>query len=169
MKTQNIILSLLFLLASFELKADIVSVKAPEINGKIRVSSNLVLTDWQAVMSCHFDHKGVRKESIRYPQTILKKISNDEYSLFVKKGSLSEMLPNWRLLTCAYKMILIGKNTDLSRSILGEIYFLGQEHGEMDAEELKDMQNKEYVAKVLTDKTRDLRLVIAPEGGIVTE
>lgn len=169
MKTKNLIFSLLFLLLSFELKADIVRVVAPQINGKIRVSSNLMLTDWQAVMSCHFDHNGVRKESIRYPQTILKKITGDEYSLFIKKGSLSEMLPNWRLLTCAYKMILIGKNTDLGRSILGEIYFLGQEHGEMDPEELKDMQNKEYVAKVLFDKTRDLRLVIAPEGGIVAE
>ena len=146
--------------------ADVVSFKAPEVNDKIRVSKNLILTDWQAVMSCHFDVKGVRKESIRYPQTILKKTATDEYSLFVKKGSLSEMLPGWRLLTCAYKIILIGKNTELERSIMGELYLLGQESGEMDSNDLKDIQNKEFVAKVIADKTREISLVISPEGGI---
>ncbi len=148
-------------------QADIVRFSAPEINGKIRASNTLALTDWQAVMSCHFDVKGVRKESIRYPHTIIKSTGLDEYSLYVKKGSLSEMLPGWRLLTCAYKIILIGKNTEISRSVMGEIYLLGQEHGEMDPEDLKDLQNKEFAAKVIADKTRELNLVIAPEGGIV--
>lgn len=163
----RLLLPLFVFCLSLSAKADIVSFKAPEINGKIRTDDNLVLTDWQAIMSCHFDVKGVRKESVRYPQTILKKISNNQYSLYVKKGSLSEMLPGWRLLTCAYKLLLIGKNLDLDKSLMGEIYLLGQEFGEMDPEDLKDIQNKEYVEKVLTDKTRDLSLTIT-EGGIVS-
>ena len=165
----NFLLPLLIFVIGLSAEASVVSFKAPEVNGKIKVGPNLILTDWQAVMSCHFDVKGVRKESILYPQTILKKISADEYSLFVKKGSLSEMLPGWKLLTCAYKIILIGKNTDLERSIFGEIYLLGQEFGEMDPNDLKDIQNKDYVAKVIADKTRLLSLLISPEGGIVTE
>lgn len=150
-------------------QAEIVRFQSPEINGKVTVGKNLVLTDWQAVMSCHFDVKGTRKESIRYLQTILKKANTDEYSLFIKKGSLSEMLPGWRLLTCAYKIIFIGKNIELERSHMGEIYLLGQESGEMDASELKDIQNKDYVAKVLADKTRELNLSLSPEGSIVAD
>ena len=174
MKTKNLlslVLTTLLLVTSTSAFAEGVSIKSPELNGKITiVTANLDLTDWQAIMSCHFDYKGSRKESVRYPQTFVKKISHNEYSLSVKKGSLSEyFLPGWKLLTCAYKLILLGKNTDTQRSIYGEIFFLGQEHGEMDIEELKEMQNKDYVAKVLTEKTHDLKLAIAPEGGIIAE
>lgn len=171
MKIKNLLIAAVFTLLPASAFADIVRVKAPEINGKIILTStNLHLTDWQAVMSCHLDYKGSRKESIRYPQTIIRKIANtnDEYSLFIKKGSLSEYLPNWKLLTCAYKIILLGKNTDMDRTIMGEIYLIGQEHGQMDAEELKDMQNISYVSKVLEDKTRELKLNITA-GGIVAE
>lgn len=171
MKTKTLIIAALSILISLPAYADIVRVKAPEINGKVIITSpNLHLTDWQAVMSCHFDYKGSRKESIRYPHTIIRKIANtnDEYTLFIKKGSLSEMLPNWKLLTCAYKIILLGKNTDMDRTIMGEIYLMGQEHGQMDAEELKDMQNSSYVAKVLEDKTRELKLNITA-GEILAE
>lgn len=174
MKTKNLlslVLTTLLLLASAPSFAENVWFKAPELNGKITITSgNLDLSDWQAVMSCHFDLKGTRKETIRYPQTFVKKIGRNEYSLAVKKGSLSEyFLPGWRLLTCAYKLILIGKNTDTQRSTFGEIYLIGQEHGEMDADELKYIQNKDYVSKVLTDKTHDLKLAIAVEGGIIAE
>ncbi len=171
MKTKILLIAATLSLMSLSAHADIVRVKAPEINGKVILNAtNLHLTDWQAVMSCHFDYKGSRKESIRYPQTIIRKIANttNEYSLFIKKGSLSELLPNWKLLTCAYKIILLGKNTDLNRTIMGEIYLLGQEHGQMDAEELKDMQDANYVSKVLEDKTRELKLNIEA-GGIVAE
>lgn len=172
MKTKSIIFSTLIItLVSFNAFADSVVIKAPEINGKVILNSeNLKLTDWQAVMSCHFDYKGDRKESIRYPQTIIRKIENtkNEYSLFIKKGSLSEFLPNWKLLTCAYKMILLGKNTDLNKTVMGEIYLLGQEHGQMDESELSNMKDREFVAKVLEDKTRALNLSLI-DGVILAE
>lgn len=150
--------------------ADIVSVKSPELSGKVTVTSNLVLTEWQTIMSCHFDYKGSRKESVRYLQTNLKNTEINEYSMTIKKGSLSEALPNWRLLTCAYKILFLGKNMDLSgRAIMGEIFLLGQENGEMSADELKHMQNKNFVAKYLADKVEDMKLTISSEGLIVAE
>ncbi len=170
MKIKIMVFSFLLLLVSNGAFADIVSVKTPELNGKITASPNLVLTDWQTIMSCHFDYKGTRKQSVRYLQTILKKTDIGEYSMNIKKGSLSEALPKWRLLTCAYKLLFIGKNMDLNgRSIMGEIFLLGQEHGEMSPDELEHMQNKNFVAKYLADKVEDIKLTIAPEGGIVTE
>lgn len=164
------VFSFLLLLITSTAFAEIVSVKTPELNGKVSVSSNLILTDWQTIMSCHFDYKGSRKESVRYLQTILKNTDVNEFSINIKKGSLSEALPKWRLLTCAYKLLFIGKNMDLNgRSVMGEIYLLGQEHGEMSIDELKHMQNKNFVAKYLADKVEDLKLTIAPEGGIVAD
>ena len=164
------VISFLLVLVTGQASAAVVTVKSPELKGKVSVSSNLVLTDWQTIMSCHFDYKGSRKESVRYLQTILKNTDINEYSLFIKKGSLSEALPKWRLLTCAYKLLFIGKNMDQNgRSMMGEIYLLGQEHGEMTVDELQHMQNKNFVAKFLADKVEDLKLAIAPEGGIVAE
>jgi len=147
--------------------ADIVRFKAPEVNGAIK-AHGINLTDWQAVMSCHFNYKGSRKESIRYPQTWIKKTGPNDYSLKIKKGSLSEFLPGWRLLTCAYKLILIGKK-EQNKTAFGEIYLLGQEHGEMDEIDLKDMQNKSWVKKVLAEKTELLELMISENGGITSE
>ena len=144
------------------------SFKAPEINGSIQ-SRSIELTDWQAVMSCHFDVKGVRKESIRYPQTWIKKTSEGSYSLKVKKGSLSEFLPGWRLVTCAYKLILIGKNLETKKTAFGEIYFIGQEFGEMSESDLNDIKNREWVAKVLNEKMDVLQISIDTDGGIVSE
>lgn len=174
MKTKTIVtlaFTITLLLGTTRVFADNVFIKTPELKGKMTVTSgNLDLTDWQAVISCHFDNRGNRKESIRYPQTFVKSLGNNEYSLAVKKGSLSELLPaSWRLLTCAYKLILIGKNTDSGKVAFGEIYLLGQEQGEMDPEELKEMQNNEYVAKVLNEKLQDLKISAAVNGGIVLE
>ncbi|MBC7714956.1 MAG: hypothetical protein H7177_16540 [Rhizobacter sp.] len=170
MKIKTPLFSLLLLLVCTNAFADNVFIKTPELNGKLTAPAVLNLTDWQTIMSCHFDYKGSRKESVRYPQTIVKSLGNNEYSLFIKKGSLSETLPGWRLLTCAYKILLIGKNSELNnRSVFGEIFLMGQEHGEMSADELKDIQNKNFVAKILSDKTQDLKIAIAPEGGIVAE
>jgi hypothetical protein len=52
---------LLFSLCVSVAQADIVRVKTPAINGKL-VANNLDMTDWQAVMSCHFNYQGSRKE-----------------------------------------------------------------------------------------------------------
>lgn len=164
----KILVSVFIFVLTLSAHAASFSYKAPELKGTI-VSPGLELTDWQAVMSCHFDHKGVRKESIRYPQTWVEKTGTGEYTLKVKKGSLSEMLPGWKLLTCAYKLILIGKDQHSLKTAFGEIYLLGQEHGEMNEIDLRDMMNKEWVGKVLSDKTAPLRLLIAIDGGIVSE
>lgn len=132
-------------------------------------SRTIDLTDWQAVMSCHFDVKGVRKESIRYPQTWVKKINEESYSLRIKSGSLSEFLPGRRLIACAYKLILIGKNTETKRLAIGDIFFIGEEFGEMSDSEISDIKNKKWVAKVLREKMDILKLAVDTNGSIISE
>ncbi len=167
MKTIFLLFFTLFSFATLTEAASF-SFKAPEINGTIH-SRSVELTDWQAVMSCHFDVRGVRKESIRYPQTWIKKTSVDTYSLKVKKGSLSEFLPGWRLITCAYKVILIGKNNESKKTVFGELLFIGQEFGEMSETDLNDLQNHEWVAKALNEKMSVINLAIDTDGGIISE
>ena len=159
---------LLFSICVSVAQADIVRVKAPAINGKL-VANNLEMTDWQAVMSCHFNYQGSRKESIRYPQTWLTKIEGNSYALKIKAGSLSEMLPNWELLTCAYKLILIGKNSTTHHIAFGEIFLMGKESGVMSESELQAMQDVNQVTKVLNDRTKELVITYGKDGGIVED
>lgn len=158
----------LVLVFTFSAHADIVRYKAPAINGKL-IANNLEMTDWQAVMSCHFNYQGSRKESIRYPQTWLKKIDASTYSLKIKEGSLFEALPHWELLTCAYKLILIGKNATTRQLAFGEIFLMGKESGTMSESELQAMMDINQVTKVLNDKTRELTITYGKDGGIVEE
>lgn len=164
MKKLTLFFALVFL--STASVAGIVRFRAPALNGKL-VANNIEMTDWQTVMSCHFNYQGSRKESIRYPQTWLKKIDNGVYSLKVKAGSLSEALPNWDLLTCAYKLILIGKNVSTRQIAFGEIYLMGKESGVMSDSELQAMMDLNQVTKTLTERTRELTVGFGKDGGIV--
>lgn len=166
MRKLTILFTLLFSIGVSH--ADIVKVKAPAINGKL-IANNLEMTDWQTVMSCHFNYQGLRKESIRYPQTFLNKIEGNTYSLKIKAGSLSEILPHWELLTCAYKLILIGKNITTHQIAFGEIFLMGKETGIMNESELQAMQDVNQVAKVLNDKTKALFITYGKDGGIVED
>lgn len=167
MKSKTILFTLVFAFSS-GLLAETVRYKAPVINGKL-IANNIEMTDWQAVMSCHFNYQGRRKESIRYPQTFLTEHVGNSYTLRIKAGSLSEFLPNWELLTCAYKLILIGKNTITHQSAFGEIYLLGKESGVMSESELQSMQDINQVTKALNEKTRELVITNGKDGGIVED
>ncbi|MFA6238212.1 MAG: hypothetical protein WC635_12840 [Bacteriovorax sp.] len=158
----------LVLILSTTLMAETVRFKAPAINGKL-IANNIKLTDWQTVMSCHFNHRGQRKESIRYPQTFLTSQDGGNYSLKIKAGSLSELLPNWELQTCAYKLILIGKNITSHQLAFGEIFLLGKETGVMSTSELQIMQDLNQVTKILNEKTRELIITNGKDGGIVED
>lgn len=166
MKTMTIFFTLLFIYSNAF--ADNVRFRAPQISGKL-IANNIEMTDWQTVMSCHFNYRGQRKESIRYPQTWLKKIDNNTYSLKIKAGSLSEFLPHFELLTCAYKLILIGKNQTTHQLSFGEIYLLGKETGVMSESELQTMQEFSTVSKLLNEKTKELTVTNGKDGGIVEE
>lgn len=148
--------------------ADNVRFRAPTINGKL-VASNIEMTDWQTVMSCHINSQGSRKELLRYPQTWLKKIDTGVYSLKVRAASLFEIHPHGDLLTCAYKLILIGKNTSTHQLAFGEIYLMGKETGVMNESELQSMMDINQVTKNLTEKTRELTVGFGKDGGIVEE
>lgn len=163
MKTKNLLKLFLSITLSVFIcsnaLADNISIKTPELNGKIIFKAqNFKLTDWQAVMSCHFDYKGSRKGVQRFIQTFVQPEAENNYLIRIKKGSLSEFLPGWDLLTCAYKLILIGRDTVTNKSLFGEIYLLGKEHGQMEMEDIRDFENIDYVTKALGDKLNDLKL-----------
>lgn len=149
-------------------RAENVRIKTPAINGKL-IANNLEMTDWQTVISCHFNYQGSRKEFTRYPQTILSKLDGNTYSLKIKHASLHELLPRWDLLTCAYKLILIGKNVITHQIAFGEILLVGKETGVMNESELQTMQDVNQLTKILIDKTKELVITYGKDGGIVED
>lgn len=166
MKKITICIALLFICSP--LLAETVKFKSPAISGKI-IANNIEMTDWQTVMSCHFNYRGSRKESIRYPQTFLTNHEGSAYALKIKAGALNEYMPNWELLTCAYKLILIGKNTTTHQLAFGEIFLLGKETGVMSESELQAIQDINQVTKILNDKTKELVITNGKDGGIVED
>lgn len=169
MKVKIIITTCLILL-NFNILAATISIKTPQINGNITTSSNLEISELQAVLSCHFGKTGARKESKRYILSNLKFIAPFEYSLRINKGSLFEILPsNMKLLTCAYKLIVIGKNLDLGKAVFNDLFLIGQEYGEMSEDELAEIQDENYLRNALEVKTRNLNFSISQGGKIVID
>lgn len=153
---------------SLNIHAETVHFKTPAISGKL-LANNIELTDWQTVMSCHFNSRGQKKESIRYPQTTLTKREGSIYSLKINIGLLNKSLPNWELQNCSYKLILIGKNISTHQLAFGEIYLLGKDVGVMSQSELQSLQDIHQVTKSLNYKTRELTITNGKDGGIVEE
>ncbi len=168
MKLKISLFILLLLSLATDLLADTLRFRSPAINGKL-TAINIEMTDWQAVLVCHFNYKGSRKQSIRYPQTFLTNHEASSYNLRIKAGSLTEIFPDLEPLTCAYKLILIGKNLLTHQTTFGEIILLGKETGIMNESELQVMQDLNQVTKILNDKTRELIVTNGKEGGIVEE
>lgn len=161
------LLSAILIFVSSSAFAENVRFKTAVVEGRI-VTNNLELTDIQAVMSCHFDFRGQRENSIRYPQTFFRKTSVSEYDIKVRPGSLTELfIPGFKLLTCAYKLILIGKNATTQRSAFGEVFLLGQESGVMTSQELRDVQDIDHVNTVLANRTKELSLSIDEKSAII--
>lgn len=158
----------LVLLSIGTTRADAVKFKTPAINGKL-IANNITMTDWQTVMSCRFNYQGTKKELIRHPQTILKKIEGSTYSLKIKASSLDEIHSRWDLLTCSYKLILIGKNITTHQLAFGEILLMGKESGVMSESELQVMMDINQVTKILSERTRELTVTFGKDGGIVED
>lgn len=164
----NLLIVLAAVLSINSAFADTVKIKAPAINGKL-IANNLELTDWQAVLSCHFNYQGTRSEAVRYPQTLLNKSEGSTYSLKIKNITLNEFIPRGDLLTCAYKLILIGKNVLTHQVAFGEIYLIGKETGMMSESELQVMKDANQLAKILAERTKELTITYGKDGGIVEE
>jgi hypothetical protein len=161
-------LTILFAMTIFayNLSAEIIHFRAPALVGKIN-SELIDLTDWQAVMTCHYLLGGKNQEVMKYPLTLLKKIDVSNYSVSIKAMSLFEALPNLDLQNCAYKMILIGKNKTTHQTAFGEIFLIGTDRGKMTEKELEIIQNKDQLAKILNEKIKDISITYGNEGGII--
>ena len=148
--------------------ADTVKFKAPALKGKI-IANNLELTDWQTVMHCHFNNRGIKKEFLRYPSTQLRRIETQAYLLKIKPMSLFKNLPHADLIRCSYKLTLIGKNLLTRQLAFGEIVLLGRENGTMSESELQTLQDSSTLSKILNEKIREITITFGKEGGIVEE
>lgn len=148
--------------------AGIIHFKAPSISGKI-TTENLHLTDWRAVMTCHYSLAGKQLDAVKYPQTNIKKIEDHTYSINIKGQAIFEAAPNLELQNCIYKLLFIGKNKSSHQVSYGEVILAGTEKRKLNEQELSFLQNKENLGKVLSEKIKDLTLANGAEGGIISK
>ncbi|MBP9681716.1 MAG: hypothetical protein KBD76_09950 [Bacteriovorax sp.] len=164
MKNSAVLYALVIFFA-FSAHAGSLKFKTPPIHAKIN-STNLELTDLQTVISCHFNYQGARKQVIRYPQTELIKEEGPFYSLKIKAATLGESLPRLDLLTCAYKLIVIGKNKTTHQPSYGELFLAGKETGHMSDSELQTILDPTQLTKILNERIKDLIISNGKDGGI---
>lgn len=165
---KNLILSFIIMLISQSLSADLIKFQTPKLSGKL-VSDNIELTDWQAVLNCHFQLGGKNQESSKYPLTILKKTDDNQYDLSIKASNLIEVLPNLDIQNCHMKLILIGKLASTRQTLFGEIILFGQDQGKMSEKDLDIINNKNQLAKILQEKTKEIKITTGVDGGIVID
>lgn len=120
--------------------------KAPAVSSQI-YTDGLTLTDSQVTLSCRFHHENGqnRMNRIRYALTHHEQIGEHEYSMKIKKISLTEWLPKFDLYNCSYKLIAIAKDKN-GKIYLGDLIFHGSEKEEMNANEI--IQFKKDLLKV---------------------
>lgn len=161
----KIIFALLFSLPTF---ASGLTIKTPAFNDTFLVS-DLNLEQIQPKLRCHLynEKTGVNKIFRKYIHSSLKKTMTSqgatEYKIISKRGSLWNYLPGFEIQSCAYVLIVMGKQTYTGKSLMGDIVLMGQLKGRMSDEELSLLNDKKYVAMHLKKRIQDMHLMIGQD------
>ena len=155
----------LALFLSSQVFADSINFQTPAYQKTIHVNG-ITISEVQPKLTCHFKNKktGVDKISRKYIYAQLKSLDSDNveiqrYKLISKRGILLERIPRFDIQSCAYVLIIIGKEKINGKSIMGDIVLIGQLRGRMGQEEINLFQDKSYVAKHLKKRLADMVLV----------
>lgn len=167
---KKLIISTILVILTTSAHADMIRFRTTNFVGKA-TAEQIELTDWQSVMICHYNLGNKTQEVMKYPSTFFKKTLGDEnsYSIQIKSMSLTELLPNIDIINCAYKLILIGKNTINRQNVFGEVYLFGTEQRKMTDKEIELINNKELLSKMIESRLKDLVLTIGNDGGIIAK
>lgn len=151
MKSILLVLGILFTSPLF---AENVKLKFSAIDSELK-SEGLKIEQIQAKLRCHFvrTRDGGNFVSRRYPFT-----QYMDGQIKVKKSSLTEWLPGMELRSCAYVLIVTGKD-DEGKPMLGDIILMGKMRGDMSDDELRWMQDREEADVYLKKRLEDIILV----------
>lgn len=162
MKNLAIVLTLIFAQSVF---ADSMRIQTPAYQKTIH-TNGVTITDLQPKLRCHFVHskRGVNKFARRYIFAHTKAIDSDDseiqrYKVVSKRGKLWTALPGFEVQSCAYVLIVMGRDKHTNRSLIGDIVLIGQMQGKMTTEELNMFKDKQYIANYLNKRLDDMVLV----------
>lgn len=134
---------------------------------KIIHTSDVTITDLQPKLRCHFKNPktGVNKFSRKYIYAQVQSMDPDSselqrYKVVSKRGNFFDMLPGFEVQSCAYVLVVIGKDKRTGQSIMGDIVLMGQMNGKMTREELNMLKDRSYVANHLNKRLEEM--VLAP-------
>lgn len=135
-------------------QAENVKLRYSEINSELK-SDGLEIEQVQAKLRCHFVRKKDGGNLIRRRYVFSK---YDAGKLWIKKASLTEWLPGFDLRSCAYILIVLGKD-EQGKSMMGDIVLMGQVRGDMSADDLRWMQDRTEADVYLNKRLEDITLV----------
>lgn len=151
------------LVLSTSANADNVRLKFNKLSGQAK-ASNLILTNVQTKLQCHFIRRrdGGHLIRTRLPLTRLELVQGEgeklQYKIHVKKGSLTEFLPGFDIHSCAVALIILGKDVN-GKNMLGDVVLVGNLQGETDPVILDLMQDREQATEFLTKRLNELELI----------
>lgn len=159
-----LILTFTFLMIS-SVEAAFIRLSYNALEGEVH-TVGLEVTEIQPKLKCHFQRRSRGSDMLRrrYPNGQIERVATDNYMLNIKSSSLTEWLPGFDTLSCAYVLIVLGRD-EQNRSVLGDIVLLGQTWGQMPDSELEFMKDSEEAHRYLQKRLSPLRLKIGNEDG----
>ena len=157
MKTISILVIASLLFMSQNSFAENVKLRYKEKMGTVE-THGITVDQVQAKLRCVFFHKKKGGFLIRrrYAFTQIQS-QQDFFDIKIKKSSLTEWLPGFKVESCAFVLVTLGKDLD-GRTRMGDVVLLGQLNGTMSQADLAFMQNKDEVDAYLSKRLQNLKL-----------
>ena len=145
------------LMFSQNIFAENVKLKYKAKSGTIE-THGLTVDQVQAKLQCIFTHKknGGYLIRRRYAFTQIN-ASQDQFDIKIKKSSLTEWLPGFKLESCAFILVTLGKDSN-GKSRLGDVVLLGKLNESMSSSELQFMQDRIEADNYLNKRIQSLKL-----------
>ena len=144
-------LLLLITFVSFNICAESVSFKVNALSGEIH-SYGIKPEQAQVVLRCQFIKNGnpTPHSEIR-PLTRLEIVSESGdhivSKITSKSGVVRDFLPGFKLHNCSFNLMILARNLETQKVMLGDFFQMGQLTGQMSSEELKAITNSVYVTE----------------------
>ncbi len=148
-------LFLLFLVLSGSTFAESIRYHTDEIKG-VFFSSSLIIEQAQAQMGCILMNKDGNIIDTRVsPFTKVVKSSEAIFNVSVKAGKYFEMLPGYKVQTCFYKFIILGK-TKLGKAFIRDVVVFGSDETTISEDEIEIFRNKVLITETIKSLLKPL-------------
>lgn len=162
-------LILLIAMIPFTVLAEGYTFKVEALEGEIH-SYHLRPEQAQVVMKCQFIKNGQRtRYTEKRPFTKLEAIQESGAinisRISIKSTTVWDFLPGYKLHNCSFNILIFARNLETGKLMLGDFIQLGQMHGQMSEEELKDITDTRFATDAIRGLWNPMVLKIDKSSG----